>query len=30
MNCYNDFIEFASAIPKFKSLIGLDLGTKTI
>ncbi|MDB4222056.1 Holliday junction resolvase RuvX [Amylibacter sp.] len=30
MSCYNDFIEFASAIPKFKSLIGLDLGTKTI
>ena len=30
MSCYNDFLEFASELTKFKSLIGLDLGTKTI
>ena len=30
MNYYNDFITFADSIPKFKSLLGLDLGTKTI
>lgn len=30
MSYYNDFITFANSIPKFKSLLGLDLGTKTI
>ena len=30
MSYYNDFITFADLIPKFKSLLGLDLGTKTI
>ena len=30
MSYYNDFITFAVSIPKFKSLLGLDLGTKTI
>ncbi len=30
MSYYNDFITFADSIPKFKSLLGLDLGTKTI
>ena len=30
MRYYNDFITFADSIPKFKSLLGLDLGTKTI
>jgi putative Holliday junction resolvase len=30
MSYFDDFIEFANAVPKFKSLIGLDLGTKTI
>jgi len=27
---YDDFTEFAAAVPKFQSLLGLDLGTKTI
>jgi putative Holliday junction resolvase len=30
MSCHNNFIEFVSLLPRFKSLIGLDLGTKTI
>lgn len=30
MSCHNNFIEFVSILPRFKSLIGLDLGTKTI
>ncbi|MEZ8006484.1 MAG: Holliday junction resolvase RuvX [Amylibacter sp.] len=30
MSYYDDFITFAGSIPKFKSLLGLDLGTKTI
>ena len=30
MSYYDDFITFARSIPKFKSLLGLDLGTKTI
>lgn len=30
MSYYDDFAEFAGAVVKFKSLIGLDLGTKTI
>ena len=30
MSYYNDFITFADSIRKFKSLLGLDLGTKTI
>ncbi len=30
MSYYDDFIEFAGALPKYKSILGLDLGTKTI
>lgn len=30
MSYYDDFIEFAGAIPRYQSLLGLDLGTKTI
>jgi putative Holliday junction resolvase len=30
LSYYNDFTEFAGALPKFQSLLGLDLGTKTI
>ena len=30
MSCHDNFIEFVSLLPRFKSLIGLDLGTKTI
>ena len=30
MSCHNNFIEFVSLLPRCKSLIGLDLGTKTI
>ena len=30
MSCHNNFIEFVSLLPRFKSLIGLDLGAKTI
>ncbi|GLQ34829.1 putative pre-16S rRNA nuclease [Amylibacter marinus] len=30
MSIYEDIAEFASALPRGKSLVGLDLGTKTI
>jgi putative Holliday junction resolvase len=30
LSYYDDFIEFAAALPKYKSILGLDLGTKTI
>jgi putative Holliday junction resolvase len=30
LSYYDDFIEFAAAVPKYQSLLGLDLGTKTI
>jgi putative Holliday junction resolvase len=30
LSYYDDFAEFAAALPKYKSLLGLDLGTKTI
>tara|TARA_R110002124_G_scaffold112757_6_gene267012 strand:- start:1677 stop:2147 length:471 start_codon:yes stop_codon:yes gene_type:complete len=30
LSYYDDFIEFAGALPKYKSILGLDLGTKTI
>lgn len=30
MSYYDDFSEFAAALPKYQSILGLDLGTKTI
>ena len=30
MSYFDDFTEFAGALPKYKSILGLDLGTKTI